>query len=157
VNTFRTPEVGAHSPSWPNGLVIIIIVIIFIIIIYSSSWPNGLIIIIIIYSSSWPNGLIIIIIVVIVIIVPGKAVGSVDVRQAPLHAAQHEVVVDEGEAGVVIDEDVLRVAVRAAEQKVKHRRLQDLREHEHTTTKIASICMRTSSLATNQSTNQTTK
>jgi hypothetical protein len=28
VNTSRTPEEGAHSPSWPNGLVIIIIIII---------------------------------------------------------------------------------------------------------------------------------
>jgi hypothetical protein len=28
VNTARTPEKGAHSPSWPNGLIAIIIIII---------------------------------------------------------------------------------------------------------------------------------
>jgi hypothetical protein len=33
VNTSGTPEEGAHSPSWPNMLVIIIIIIITIIII----------------------------------------------------------------------------------------------------------------------------
>jgi hypothetical protein len=26
VNTLRTPEEGAHSPSWPNGLILIIII-----------------------------------------------------------------------------------------------------------------------------------
>jgi hypothetical protein len=25
VNTSRTPEEGAHSPSWPNGLIVVII------------------------------------------------------------------------------------------------------------------------------------
>jgi hypothetical protein len=35
VNTSCTPEVSAHDPSWPNGLIIInIIIIIIIIIIY---------------------------------------------------------------------------------------------------------------------------
>jgi hypothetical protein len=33
VNTSRTPEEGAHSPNWPNGLFIIIIVIIIIIVV----------------------------------------------------------------------------------------------------------------------------
>jgi hypothetical protein len=43
VSTSRTPQEGAHSPSWPNGLNIIIIIIIIIISnAYSLSWPNGL-------------------------------------------------------------------------------------------------------------------
>jgi hypothetical protein len=33
VNTSRAPEEGAHSPSWPSGLIIIIIIIVIIIII----------------------------------------------------------------------------------------------------------------------------
>jgi hypothetical protein len=33
VNTSRTPEEGAHSPSWPNRLIIISIIIVIIIII----------------------------------------------------------------------------------------------------------------------------
>jgi hypothetical protein len=28
VNTSRTPEEGAHDPSWPNGLIIIVIIVI---------------------------------------------------------------------------------------------------------------------------------
>jgi hypothetical protein len=40
VNTSRTPEEGALSPSWPNGIITIIIIIIIIIIITPTACPN---------------------------------------------------------------------------------------------------------------------
>jgi len=33
VNTSHTPQEGAHSPTWPNGLIVIIIIIMIIIVI----------------------------------------------------------------------------------------------------------------------------
>jgi hypothetical protein len=81
VNTSRASQEGTHSPSSPNGLIIIIISNA-----HSPSWPNGLIIIIIIiimlfdiaddvntsrapeegaHSPTWPKELIIIIIIII--------------------------------------------------------------------------------------------
>jgi amino acid transporter len=63
VNTSRTPEEDAHSPSWPNGLFISIVIIIVIIIIII------VIIIIIIIIIAFIIIIIIIIIIIVIIII----------------------------------------------------------------------------------------